>query len=259
MIRIDNLGLVYYQFKGLAAEPGLRHGFFTRLGGVSQPPFASLNMGASVGDDAAAVAENRRRACAALGFADGQVVTPYQVHSTVLARVGQAQGGQVIEATDGLLTAERGVALFLRFADCVPVMLHDREHHAIALVHAGWRGTLDGIASLAVAAMQAHFGSQPAQLWAGIGPAIGPCCYQVSAGLAAEFAKRFGAGVVSRPASGSSHLDLPTANTIALGEAGVRHIEQADLCTACHVDEFFSHRKEAGRTGRLGALVGLVA
>ncbi len=249
---------MYYQFERLAGEPGLRHGFFTRLGGVSQPPCASLNLGGSVGDAPEAVAENRRRAFAALGLAEGQVVTPYQVHSTVIARVGRAEGGQAIQATDGLVTAEPGTALFLRFADCVPIMLYDAERRAIALVHAGWRGTLDGMADQAVAALQRHFGSRPQALWAGIGPAIGPCCYEVSADLAAQYEARFGDGVV-RAGDAGPHLDLAAANAIALREAGVPDVEQAGLCTACHVDEFFSHRKEAGQTGRMGAVVGLVA
>ncbi len=256
--RIENLGLVYYQFEALAAEPGVRHGFFTRAGGVSRPPYASLNLGASVGDDPEAVAENRRRCFAALGLDEAWVVTPHQVHSTVVARVGRADGGRVVDATDGLVTAEPGTALFLRFADCVPIVLYDREHRAVGLVHAGWRGTLEGIAGAGVRAMQAHFGSQPGRLWAGIGPAIGACCYQVGADLAEAFARRFGPRVVSQPPGGGAHLDLVAANAIALQEEGLGHVELAGLCTACRVDEFFSHRREAGHTGRLGAVVALV-
>lgn len=258
IVRIERDGLVYYQFERLRAQTGLRHGFFTRLGGVSQAPFATLNVGASVGDDPLAVAENRRRCFAALGFAEAQVVSPNQVHSTVVARVGRVQAGASIEATDGLMTDEPGIALFLRFADCVPILLFDRHLHVVALVHAGWRGTLHGIAPAAVQAMRSHYGSRPGDLWAGIGPAIGACCYEVGADLAGEFRRRFGAGVVTQPASGRPHLDLPGANALALAEVGVREVELSGLCTACHVDEFFSHRREGGRTGRLGALVGLV-
>ncbi len=258
MRRIQDRGLVYYQFEALCAEPGLRHGFFTRAGGVSRPPYASLNLGASVGDDPEAVAENRRRCLAALGLDEGSVVTPYQVHSTTVARVGRAEGRRVVEATDGLVTDEPGTALLLRFADCVPLVLYDRERRAVGLVHAGWRGTLHGMAIAGVRAMQAHFGSQPGQLWAGIGPAIGACCYEVSADLAEAFARRFGPRVVGRPPGAGPHLDLVAANAIALEEAGLGHIEQVGLCTACHVDEFFSHRREGGRTGRLGAVVALL-
>jgi len=259
MIRIDDHGLVYYQFAMLRAERGLRHGFFTRLGGMSQPPYATLNVGASVGDDADAVAENRRRCLAALGFDEAQVVTPCQVHSARVAKVGAAEGGQIIADTDGLLSAETGLALLLRFADCVPIMLYDREQRAIGLVHAGWRGTLEGIATRAVQAIQAHFGCMPDRLWAGIGPAIGRCCYEVGSELGDRFRARFGPQVLSEPRTGGARLDLAAANVLALQEVGVRNIEQAELCTACHSDEFFSHRREGGHTGRLAALIGLTA
>lgn len=257
MIRIQDQGPTYYQFARLRTEPDVRHAFFTRLGGVSQRPYASLNVGASVGDDPRAVATNRRRCLAALGFEETQVVSPYQVHSTVVARVSVAESGRVIEATDGLLTDDRGVALLLRFADCVPIMLYDPLRPAVGLVHAGWRGTLEGIAGQAVAAMKAHFGSDVAQLWAGIGPAIGRCCYQVGADLGRRFAERFGEQVLDGPATGQPHLDLAAANTIALREAGIRQIETAGLCTACRCEEFFSHRAEDGRTGRLAVIIGL--
>ncbi len=256
LVRTQADGLAFYQFRALLAEPGLRHGFFTRLGGVSAPPCASLNVGASVGDDPQAVEENRRRCFAALGFAGHQVVSPWQVHSTVVARVGLLEGGRDVPATDGLLTAERGVALFLRFADCVPIALYDRERQAIGLAHAGWRGTLDGMAGEAVAAMRRCFGSRPERLWAGIGPGIGPCCYEVGADLGARFDQRFGPQVLRQEGAGLPHLDLAAANALALREAGVLQIDQAGICTACHTDEFFSHRREGGQTGRLAALIG---
>jgi len=258
MVRIKHSGLVFYQFTALRQERGLQHGFFARLGGVSRPPFATLNVGASVGDDPQAVAMNRQRCFSALGLAEPMVVTPYQVHGTRIARVGPAEGGRVIADTDGLLSDREGTVLFLRFADCVPILLYDRRCRAIGLVHAGWRGTLDGIAALAVAAMRDCFGTDPAALWAGIGPAIGPCHYEVPPDLAEYFARRFGPQVLAWPGDGGTRLDLPAANALALQEAGVRSVVQAGLCTACHTDEFFSHRAEGGHTGRLAALAGLV-
>ena len=257
MIRTERSGLVYYQFAALAAEPGLRHGFFTRLGGVSRSPYASLNVGGSVGDDAEAVAENRRRLYAALELDEARVATPFQVHSTRIVRVGAAEGGRVIDETDGLLTDEPGMALFLRFADCAPIVLYDRRRRAVGLIHAGWRGALAGIAALAVQAMRAEFGSAPGDLWAGIGPCIGACCYEVGAELGEQFIRRFGPQVVSRHAMGTVHLDLTQANVLALKEAGVHRAVSADLCTSCHCDEFFSHRREHGRTGRFAAIVAL--
>ncbi len=255
MIRSEAGSLAYYRFAALAAEHGLRHGFFTRLGGVSTAPYATLNVSASVGDDPQAVAVNRRRCFAALDLGEEQVVTPFQIHSTRVMRVGPADRGRSIADADGLLTDAPGVALFLRFADCVPILLYDHERPAIGLVHAGWRGTLDGIAGEAVRAMQDHFGSRPEGLWAGIGPAIGPCCYEVGADILERFARRFGPGVLAGREPGERLLDLPGANEVALREAGVEEIAQAGLCTACHTGEFFSHRREGGRTGRLAALV----
>jgi YfiH family protein len=257
MIRVTDGGLVYYQFAGLRGEPGLRHACFTRLGGVSRPPYATLNVGASVGDDPEAVATNRERCLAALGFDPSQAVSPYQVHGTVVARVSHEQRGQLLPATDGLVTAERGVGLLLRFADCAPIMLYDRRRSVVGLVHAGWKGTLEGIAAVAARAMQAHFGSRPADLWAGIGPAIGRCCYEVGADLAEHFRRKFGPRVLA--GSCPPRLDLAAASGVALEELGVCEIEQADLCTACHHDEFYSHRREGGRIGRLAVIVGLAA
>ncbi|MCL6430323.1 MAG: peptidoglycan editing factor PgeF [Anaerolineae bacterium] len=256
LLRIEESGLTYYQFAALRAVPELRHGLFTRLGGVSQPPYASLNVGSSVGDDRASVAENSRRCVATLGFQVGQVVTAFQVHSSTVARVDRRDAGRVIPATDGLVTDARGIVLVLRFADCVPILLYDAEHAALGLAHAGWRGTLEGIAARAVSAMQEHFGSRPERLWAGIGPAIGPCCYQVGADLRDAFARRFGEQAVATNGAGPV-VDLPRANALALEEAGLQEIEIAGLCTACHTGEFFSHRAEGGRTGRQPALIGL--
>jgi YfiH family protein len=257
LLRIEESGVTYYQFAALRAVPGLRHGLFTRLGGVSQPPYASLNIGSSVGDDPASVAENTRRCVSTLGFQVGQVVTAFQVHSSTVARVDWRNAGQVISATDGLVTDARGIVLVLRFADCVPILLYDAEHGALGLAHAGWRGTLAGIATQAVLAMKEHFGTRPERLWAGIGPAIGPCCYEVSTDLGDAFAHRFGEQVIARDEGARLSVDLPRANALALEEAGLQEIEIAGLCTACHTGEFFSHRAEGGRTGRQPALIGL--
>ncbi len=258
LLRIEAQGLVYYQFAALCGQGGVAHALFTRLGGVSLPPYASLNVGASVGDDPQAVNENRRRMYAAFGLREDQVVSPHQVHSTIVAQVGRADGGRLLPATDGLVTAERGVALFLRFADCTPILLYDAQRQAVGLVHAGWRGTLEGIAAEGVAALARHFGSRPQDLWAGIGPCIGPCCYEVDAALGRAFSERLGAGVVRPGRERHFQLDLAGANEAILRQAGVSRVEQARLCTACHVDEFFSHRREGGHTGRLGVLLGLL-
>jgi YfiH family protein len=247
-------GLPTYQFEGLAFE-GVIHAVFTRLGGVSQGPFATLNVGRTVGDDETAVAENHARIYAHLGLSTDRVATTHQVHSNRVAVVTAGDAGRVFPGTDGLVTDLPGIALLLRFADCQPILLYDPVHHALGLVHAGWRGTAQGIARRAVEMMQEAFGSQPQALVAGLGPAIGPCCYTVGQ----EVASAMGYALpdwrqVMQPQEDQWRFDLPAANAQQLAATGVRTIEQAHLCTACHKDEFFSHRGDKGQTGRFAVV-----
>jgi YfiH family protein len=247
--------MVTYQFESLAME-GLVHAVFTRRGGVSQGPFASLNVGKSVGDDPAAVAENLRRIYAHLELGAGQVVTARQVHGNRVAPVSGHDAGQVLPNTDGLVSATPGLALLLRFADCQPILLYDPEHHALSLIHAGWRGVAQGIARRAVEAMKDAFGSRPRALIAGLGPAIGPCCYAVGDEVAATMGYTLPdwSQVMHNDGENRWRFDLPAANAQLLAAAGVRQIEQASLCTACHQDEFFSHRADNGQTGRFAVV-----
>ncbi|MEJ2208419.1 MAG: peptidoglycan editing factor PgeF [Anaerolineae bacterium] len=254
-MQTETNGVRTYQFETLAGQP-VSHAVFTRLGGVSQDPFATLNVGASVGDDGQAVAENHRRIYATLGLDRGQVVTARQVHGNRVALVDGRQAGSVVPNTDGLVTATPGLGLLLRFADCQPVLLYDPEHHALALAHAGWRGVAQGIVRRAVEAMQDAFGSRPAALLAGLGPAIGPCHYAVGHEVAAAMGYVLPDWQAAMELEGEDHwrLDLSAANAQLLAAAGVTHIEQAGMCTACHNDEFFSHRAEGGRTGRFAVV-----
>lgn len=255
MLRHSANGLVFYQFEGLDGA-GLTHAFLTRLGGVSQGPYATLNLGHTVGDDLGAVQENHRRVFALFGVDRERVVSPYQVHSAHVRPVGREHGGTVQNGTDGLLTATPGLMLLFRFADCVPLLLWDPVHRAVGLVHAGWRGLANGVVRAAVDAFVRHARSCPEDLWAGIGPAIGPCCYQVGP----EVIERVAQAVSLRPdpvhrRDDGLYLDLPGAVQAELEALGVRRIEASGICTACHTDEWFSHRAEGGRTGRFGALV----
>ncbi|MBN1248691.1 MAG: laccase domain-containing protein, partial [Anaerolineae bacterium] len=159
---------------------GFRHALITRLGGTSRPPFAALNLGGSVGDDPAAVEENHRRLFAVLGLSKTAVVSPHQIHGARVVAVGRGDGGSVVPATDALVTNQRGVALLLRFADCVPVLFYDAAHHAVGLAHAGWRGVAARVVPATVAHLVEAFGTDPGDLWAGIGPAIGRDHYEVS-------------------------------------------------------------------------------
>ena len=258
MIRECVDGIVLYRFAGLGEAEGLTHAVLSRVGGVSQGPYATLNLGHTVGDDLADVDENHRRALSALGLGSGPVVSPYQVHGARVGVVGPAHLGAVQPATDALVTATPAVPLLMRFADCASVLFFDPGRRVVGIAHAGWRGVVAGIVAATVRTLTERLGCAPAGLWTGIGPTIGPCCYAVGPEVAAavEDACPPVSGVV-REAGGLTYLDLPAAVQAQLRAAGVEQIEDAGLCTACHVDEFFSHRAEHGRTGRFGIVMEL--
>ncbi len=229
---------------------GFPHGFTTRDGGVSTAPWDRLNLGGFVGDDPACVAENWRRLGRATGLAFARVK---QVHG---ARVVRADGPTAPEdEADAVLSAAEGVAACVSVADCVPVLLADPGTGAVAAVHAGWRGTLARAAAEAIAALRREVGAPADRLLAAVGPSIGPCCYEVSKDLGVRFRQEIGAEVVlggERP-----RLDLWRANVRVLAQAGVRpeRIEVLGRCTSCERDLFFSHRRDAGRTGRQMAFI----
>ncbi len=252
MIRTRSGEVVYYEFESMHSLPKLRCTVLTRLGGVSLAPFASLNVGHFVGDDPAAVQINERRVFSVLGVQEHQIVTPHQVHGSAVRRVGRAQCGSIIPGTDGLVTDERDVALMLRFADCVPVLLYDATHGAVGLLHAGWRGWAAGVVANALRLMYDEFGTRPEHVLAGIGPSIGPCCYTVGQDVIAEVKRVLGnaSEVLTPVTSDSSRLDLPAAVRIHLESHGVARVELSGICTSCSRHEFFSHRAERGRTGR---------
>ena len=260
MQRVERNGLTWYTLGSYAGLPVV-HAAFTRLGGVSKAPFAGLNVGGHVGDDPAAVEANHRAIYAALGADSGRVVSARQVHGDRVAGVNVTDAGRTLDATDALITDAPGLLMMLRFADCVPVWLYDPWHHAIGLAHAGWQGTAQRIAAKTVRAMGAAFGSRPEDLLAGLGPAIGPCCYEVGPDviepLCAAMPGQGEALLTDRRPGGKAHLDLWEANAVQLRREGVTRIEVAGLCTSCRVDAFFSHRREAGRTGRFAVVAGL--
>ena len=259
MRRCQDHSLVYYQFDSFSDQPGIRHGVFTRLGGISEAPYDTLNLGRTVGDSEQAVQENDRRICNELGFSKASLVTGYQVHSDVVAVVGPAERAIVLPTTDALVTDSPAVSLTLRFADCVPVLFYDPRRQVIGIAHAGWKGTVDRICVKVVAKMESVFGSRPSDVLAGIGPAIGPCCYQVGDDVVERVVGSFAYAdelLLPQP-DGSVHFDLWTANRRQLEDAGVTAVEEARICTACRHDEFFSHRADRGKTGRFGAFIAL--
>jgi YfiH family protein len=257
--REENNGLFYYRFHSLAAYGEIVHGVFTRLGGISRYPYHWLNVGKSVGDDQKAVDTNYDLICQTLGIRRGDIATAYQVHSANVAVVGPDDRGRVALQTDALVTNSPGVFLMLRFADCVPIAFFDPVQRAIGLAHAGWKGTLNKTAQKTVEAMMKACGSRPADLIACIGPSIGPCCYQVGANVVKSVNEVFPQQppLLYQQGDGSRHFDLWEANRLQLAALGVHQIEVSGLCTACHNDEFFSHRADNGRTGRFAVVMGL--
>ena len=226
-----------------------RVAFSTRVGGVSEGPFASLNLGILTEDDPARVVQNRSRLCDAVGADPNDATMAWQRHGANVTRAdarGIVMPGTVYDHCDGLWSDEPGRAMLLLTADCMPIAVARANGGApaVAILHAGWRGLLAGIVSAGVRALRSR------DLAAAIGPSIGPCCYEVGEEVAEPFREAFGDDVIRE----GSHLDLWTAAERALRAAGVEHVDRADVCTSCHGDRFFSHRRDHGRTGRQGVI-----
>jgi YfiH family protein len=206
------------------------------------------------------VRHNRGKAFRALGRDPESLADLWQIHSADVIVADAPNGArQYLAKADTLLTDRSNVTLFLRFADCVPILLFDPRRRAVGVVHAGWRGTLKLAAAAAVAAMRERYGSEPADLLAGIGPSIGPCHYAVGPEVVAETRQVFGADsdALLVTVNGGYHLDLWAANEAVLRRSGLQQVEVARMCTYCHSQDFFSHRALGARTGRFGALIGL--
>jgi YfiH family protein len=250
--------LRFYQFETLAF-PGVVQAIFTRHGGVSPDPWRSLNVGGTVGDDAERVVENRQRSFRVFDRDMDSIHDVWQVHSAEVVQARAPCRDRSPSQADAIITDNPQVTLFMRFADCVPIMLYDPARRAIGLVHAGWMGTVRGTARAAVEAMIEAYHTDPRDLQAGIGPSIGPDHYAVGSDVVALVEKAFGAQAERhlQVRDGRTHLDLWSANEAILESCGVRSIEVAEICTACHVEDWFSHRREHGVTGRFGALIGL--
>ena len=258
MNRVASANLVYYQF---AQWVGVKHGIFTRKGGVSTAPWNALNLGGNVGDDPVAVRHNHNLIYSELDLNPKQTCTVWQVHSAdVIIANEPVQGRRWIALADSMVTDKPDTSLFMRFADCTPLLFHDPVRRVIGIAHAGWRGTVQGVAANTVRAMVDGYGCKPQDIQAGIGPAIGPDAYQVGEEVVKAVQDYFGTtgGLIRRDITdGTAYLNLWEANRVDLQRAGVQQIEIAGICTATHTDEFFSHRAEKGRTGRFGAVLSL--
>jgi YfiH family protein len=244
----------------LATVPGVRHGFFTRRGGVSGGVYDSLNVGLGSRDDPAAVIENRRRAAAAFDAPESGLVTCYQVHS---ARVEVAPGPWADDRphADGVVTGQAGVLCGALAADCAPVLIADGDAGVVAAVHAGWRGALGGVIDAAVAAA-VGLGAIPERMTAAVGPCIGPDSYEVGEDFLATFladskehARFFRPGA----APDRRRFDLPAFVLSRLAKAGVARAEWVGRDTCAEVDDFFSNRRAFHRgEGDYGRLLSLI-
>lgn len=276
MIQLENDEVIWFQFASLRSLDHLiTHGVFSRVGGVSLPPFNTLNAGPFNADDPAARLENHRRIRDTLPGQPLLVGTrPLQgdtVREVTLRDVEDAEPPVVIlpGGCDAVITQTRGIALFWAVADCSVILLVDPEHQAIGLTHAGWRGTRGGIVRATLEAMRKQYGTLPDQIYTAIAPTIGPCCYEVDEPVRAEFERNPFAWrnahfstVAVTTAEGdrdSLRLDVLASNRSQLLELGVpaERIELGQLCTGSRTDLFFSSRIEGARTGRFAVALGL--
>lgn len=249
-----------YRVRAFEAYPRVTHAVFTRQGGYSQGPFASLNLGSAVGDEPETVKKNYLQVCQALQISPEQTVSCHLIHSAHVLTIDSTNRQRHLGKADGLVTAEADIYLSMRFGDCTPLLFLDPVRGAVGLAHAGWRGTLQNMAGAMVQAME-QLGCQAQHIIAVIGPTIGPCCYEVGQEVieaaAAALGDTSGLFIRRNGRADHAHFDLWETNRRQLAAAGVEQIIPSELCTACRTDEFFSHRAEQGRTGRFGVIIGL--
>ncbi|MEI6286423.1 MAG: peptidoglycan editing factor PgeF [Bacillota bacterium] len=245
----------------------VKHGISTRIGGVSNGEYSSLNLGISVGDDRDNVISNRRALCEALAIDAECLTVCNQVHGDRIIEITKEKCGCGInidinaETADAMLTNTGNVALQCGFADCVPILLYAPDKAVAAVAHAGWKGTVAGIAAKTVRLMTDNYNCDPSRIVAGIGPSIGQCCFEVDKLVADCFYERFKTSshlLISKRLE-KYNIDLWLANKLQLLDVGLleENISCAGLCTSCNTDLFYSYRKENGKTGRHAAIIAL--
>lgn len=260
--------LTYLCFTPWEKDEQLVHAFSTRFGGVSEGMFTSLNLGFNRGDKEENVLENYRRMAKALEVPLESFVLSKQVHEMNIAKVTAEDQGNGLskpnqwESMDGLYTEEKGVTLVTHYADCVPLFFYAPERGMIGMAHAGWRGTVMEIGKAMVKRWVEEENIPVSKIQVAIGPSIGPCCFEVHEDVQSEFAKRFGenADFITYDVQKQKYnIDLWACNRQSLLEAGIleENLIIAGVCTCCHSELFFSHRKTAGKRGTLGAFMSL--
>jgi YfiH family protein len=251
--------LRYYGFDLLEKE-GLFHAVITRNGGVSPAPWSSLNLGGSGGDERSRIIKNRNLLFQAFNLASNSIYDVWQVHSDTVICTDEPRSPVIPhQKADAIITNRQNVVLLMLFADCVPIILYDPVQKAVGIAHAGWKGTVLQVAAKAVERMKFCYGSQPSNIRAAIGPSIGPDHYTVGTDVIQSIRNAFGpvSDDFFQDNNSGIILDLWKCNSYILEQIGVEHVEVAGICTACHTEDWFSHRAEHGQTGRFGVLVGL--
>lgn len=264
-----NKGVTYLTWPEFEKIPGFVHGFSTRLGGVSEGIYSSMNLSFTRGDKEEAVRENYNRISAALGFSPEDIVTSDQTHTANVRVITAEDRGNGITKprpytdVDGMITNVPGLVLATFYADCVPLYFADPVHKAVGLSHSGWRGTAAGIGAVTVKELQKHYGTRPEDIYAAIGPSICQDCYEVSEDVIMEFQKTFSRelwkDIFYRKENGKYQLNLWEANRQILLGAGIlpEHISMPNLCTCCNPEFLYSHRASQGKRGNLGAFLGI--
>lgn len=275
MIQKVQNGVEYLVFPKLDAIPGIRHLFTTRLGGVSEGIYRSMNLSFTRGDEEEKVKENFRRIAGIMGADMGQFILSHQTHTDNIRIVEKEDAGSGLtkplcyENVDGLVTKEKGLVLSTFYADCVPVYFVDPVKEVIGLCHSGWKGTVLEIGAKTVGKMQEAFGCNREDIYGAIAPSICQECYEVSEDVIEEIRKTFSAEkyggnaadeLFYKKPNGKYQLNLWRACELTLLKAGLlpEHIEVTDICTCCNPDYLFSHRASMGRRGNLGAFLMLV-
>lgn len=249
----------YYTFDSFS-DAGIKHAVFTRRGGRSPEPWESLNVGGLRGDDPQRVYQNRVLAFKSMNRAPESVYDVWQVHSAdVICTTGSRPPSVRHRKADAILTDNPDVTLFMRFADCVPIFLYDPIKNVVGVVHAGWIGTVRGIVSEVIETMRMAYRTKPKDVIAAIGPSIAVHHYAVGEEVVEQVESSFGdeSGDLLVKNSDSTFFDLWSANQLLLKRTGISSIETSGLCTACNLQDWYSHRGEKGDTGRFGALITL--
>jgi len=259
MIFIENNynGVVYMASPNI----GVRHAFTTRLGGVSDGIYESLNLAQRADDDFENVIENYERICEALGISTDDIVCSTQVHGTHIRVVSRDDRGKLFKQNpheaDGLITQTPGVALMVFTADCVPILIYDPVNRVAGAVHAGWRSTVANITGVAVEKMISEFSCSPADINAAIGPCISKCCFETDSDVADALYDALDEDAESclTKHGNKFFVDLKKANHLLLKKAGLNNIIVSDECTSCLNDKYWSHRKTQGRRGSQAAII----